>query len=109
MVQMVTVGYRIQTERETDGEPNGVFDNDVVERTYIAKCVHSVQRSYDGEQTINETKKLTLDVSIVSNSFMESHLQDIAYIAVAGSKWQIQSIEMKSPRYIFNLGGAYRG
>jgi hypothetical protein len=108
VVQWIYVGFYKQEEQETDGKKNGVWKNTPHERRYFARTENAVQRNYSEEGSLNQRRGLNMDLSIIVDPWLISHMQDIMYVKVLGSKWQIQSIEPHHPRYTLHVGELFK-
>ena len=99
------VGF-VVTEEQTPGK----WMENVIERKYTGDILRASRR-YDGATNgSNVTGKITDEISIMSDNYMQTHLGEIRYIHFGGSRWDIASISTSDmPRIKFTLGGIYNG
>lgn len=104
------VGFRFtQEQRDSQDRPNGVFKEEIVERTYKADVMSYGYRNQQGE-SINDDYKINNKLSIVAcDAFTISHLNSIIYCEYLGIKWKVTSVDIQRPRLIISLGGEYNG
>ena len=52
--------------------------------------------------------RITNQLSIVANQFLNKHIANLVYIEFQGVKWKVESFDVsRAPRVIVDLGGVY--
>lgn len=98
------IGFNIVTE-----EAPGKWMPSFFERKYTGEVIRHSQRYDFSSNGSNVTSKITDEISIMSDRFMQEHLSGIRYITLGGSKWEIANISISDmPRIKFTLGGLYK-
>ena len=97
------IGYVIETETA-----DSVWKQQIVERTYMGDVIRNNTRRDSGD-TINDTINISNQISIVADPFALSNFQNIKYVTWLNQKWRVKSVEVRQPRLILEIGGAYNG
>lgn len=97
------VGY-VET---AEVEP-GVWDEQETVREYYGELVkNSSKFRVSGE--VNDDRDITVELSIVADSYADCHFHSIRYVEFGGVKWKVNTVEPRRPRLILSLGGVYNG
>lgn len=97
------IGFSKTVERE---DQPGVWDDDVVERSYTGDIIRNMRR-WDNSQYVNDDLNITNSISIVADSFACCNAYLIKYVCWMGAKWKVTSVDVQRPRLILSLGGVY--
>lgn len=95
------IGFATQVETRP-----GVWEDVIEERPYKGDITRSGRR-YDRSDGLNDDFTITNVFSIVSDSFLYSHIPALRYLTYLGSKFKISSVEIDRPRVTINVGGVY--
>src|SRR5687768_9525038 len=93
--------------REKEDQP-GVYEDVITERTYYGDVLQTTARTLDGEK-INEDVVVTNSIRIVADEFANGNFTAIRYVRWMGALWEIDTVEVQSPRLLLRLGGVYNG
>lgn len=94
---------------ETIEDPpgSGIWADLVTEYPYYGDVVrNAVTQEGDG---INRDISIGNSISIVADQKANEHFHSMRYVKWAGTLWAVNSVEVKSPRLLINLGGVYNG
>ena len=58
---------------------------------------------------INDNIDVNNQISIVADPFAFAHFFAMRYVEWMGAYWNVQSVEVQSPRLIISIGGVYNG
>ncbi len=98
------VGYGIDVETSP-----GIYKKKIVEKSYYGDVNRDMSRIQGGE-TVNPNITINNTISIVAkDDYAYSHFCDIMYVVWRGSKWKVNSVEVRRPRLILSLGELYNG
>lgn len=95
------IGYVVQKESAP-----GVWEDVVAEKNYRGDIILNQQR-WQGSDKVNDNFNLDNSISVISDEFAHKNIGAMKYIVWNGVKWNIQSISIKRPRIIIQLGGVY--
>jgi hypothetical protein len=98
-----SVGYVTQKEISP-----GVWDNQIVERSYRGDVLQNMRRWQVSEEK-NDDLVLSNRISIIADPFAYENLSTIRYIYLEGVRWKVNNIEIQRPRLILTLGEVYNG
>lgn len=94
---------------ETVDEGNGVYNAKIVTRNYYGDVLRNSRR-YNNSGQINDDITVSVQVSIISDHFVNQRLSNIKYVEYMGTKWTVTEINPENyPRLILTLGGVYNG
>ena len=96
------IGYVVTEETEP-----GVWEETVTEREYFGDMT-SDRRKRQNSGEVNDNINLSNVISIVADPFAYQNCSNMAYVEIMGSKWKISDVEIKRPRLILTVGGAYK-
>lgn len=88
----------------------GIWDNDsqIIARKYVGEAIRESQlNNYSG--TVNPEIKPNVQLSILADQYMFSHMSDIKYAEYGSAVWTVTSFDYIHPRVTLHLGGAYNG
>lgn len=86
-----------------------VWESKPTERYYRGDVIRNTSKWNSQNSSTNDDINISNSISIVSDPYINNHLQSIRYIEFMGSFWNISSIEVQYPRLIFAIGGVYNG
>ena len=98
------IGY-VTTE---EVEPGVWIENSIVEREYYGDLNRNSRR-YSLSSNVNGDVSISNQISILSDSYANDHIDDMRYITYLGKKWTITDIEVEYPRLTLSIGGIYNG
>lgn len=98
------IGYCVTTE-----DRPGVFVEHIVERPYYGDLTRNYMRYSVKEDSVNNDVDISNNISIVADPFAYEHISNMRYAYLLGSRWKVNSVEIKSPRLEISLGGVYNG
>ena len=97
------VGYATMVETRP-----GVYEEQITERSYYGDVVRNVRNLQNANQ-LNDNINISNEISIVADPFANENFHSMRYAQFMGAKWKINSVEVKYPRLILQLGGVYNG
>lgn len=97
------IGYAIPRETAP-----GVWEDEVIEKNYRGDVILNQQRWQPAER-VNDNFNIDNSISIIADPYAYANLGYIKYIAMHGQKWKVQSLTIKRPRIILQIGGLYNG
>lgn len=97
------VGYAIPTD-----VGYGVIEDNIIEKSYKGEVLRNNTRWSRGDG-VNDNLTMSNQISILADEFAYANFQNIKYIVWQGAKWRIDSIEVRHPRLLIQLGGVYNG
>lgn len=86
----------------------GVFDTEIVEKTYRGDVLRNSKR-FEASEYRNDDLNVSNEFSIVADAFAYQNFQSIRYITYMGAKWKVNNVEVRHPRLILTVGGVYNG
>lgn len=86
----------------------GVWEENIVERTYFGDILRNTRRLQSADQ-LNDNINIANEISIVSDPYANNHFHEMRYVEFSGAKWKISNVEVKYPRLILTVGGLYNG
>lgn len=89
--------------RETE---EGVWLEDVVE-IRAKGTIRSLYVRNDNSSSANTNLRLTNEISVLTDTKINTYLETLKYVVWKGSKWEVLSISVQYPRLAINLGGLY--
>ena len=97
------VGYLMNVE-----ESPGVWVEDFKEIEYSYNILRSSKKNSEGRY-LNDDISFSNRISIVADPFGFENFIYIKYIEIYGIKMKVESVELKYPRLILEIGGKYNG
>lgn len=93
---------------ETVETSPGVWEDQIVERSYFGDVVRNTRRLKEGE-SLNNDLSVGNSISIVADAYANEHFHALRYIQWAGVLWTVSEVEVQSPRLLLRLGEVYNG
>lgn len=93
---------------QTVDKGNGVYEDEIVARTYSGDVIRNTRRLDVGEK-VNDNLAVGNSISIVADAYANNHFFAIRYVDWAGTLWKVEEVEVQSPRLLLRLGGVYNG
>lgn len=97
------IGYITQKEVSP-----GIWDDVVVERTYVGDILQNIRR-WEVSESKNDNLTISNRFSVIADPFAYENFSTMRYIYWLGTRWKITSIEIERPRLILTLGEVYNG
>lgn len=97
------IGYAIQEEVAP-----GVWEDVIKEKNYRGDIINN-QHRWQGGEGIHEEFNIDNSISIVADDFVYNHMHLIKYVTWYGARYKVQSLSIKRPRLILQIGGVYNG
>lgn len=88
---------------------NGLWEPEVVERTYIGDVIRNTARWQANNESTNDNIVINNQLSILVDPYALENFQYMKYIEWMGSLWNIESVEINYPRVVISIGGVYNG
>lgn len=98
------VGFLVEDRKTAPG----VHVPTLEQRIYYGDITRIARQNTAG-QSINDNLTLSMQVSIMADTFAYEHAYAIAFIEYSGSRWKVSSVDIQRPRLILTLGGVYNG
>lgn len=86
----------------------GVYEEQIVERSYYGDLVRNTRRLQSADQ-VNDNINISNEISIVADPYATNNFHTMRYAVFMGTKWKISNVEVSYPRLILTLGGVYNG
>ena len=86
----------------------GVYEEQIVERSYYGDLIHNTRRLQSADQ-VNDDINISNEISIVADPYATNNFHTMRYAVFMGTKWKISNVEVSYPRLILTLGGVYNG
>lgn len=86
----------------------GVYEEQIVERSYYGDLIRNTRRLQSAEQ-VNDDINISNEISIVADPYATNNFHTMRYAVFMGTKWKISNVEVSYPRLILTLGGVYNG
>lgn len=86
----------------------GVWEEVVTERKYYGDVDRNTFK-YQSSGNLNDDINISNEISIVADAFANENFSTMRYLMFMGVKWKINSVEVRRPRLILNVGGVYNG
>lgn len=100
------IGYVQTVEKVVDGRSTGVFEEQVVERSYYGDLYRNTRRLQSSEQ-LNDNIVISNEISIISDPYAQQNFHAIRYVEFMGTKWKVTNVEVQYPRLNLTLGEVY--
>lgn len=97
------IGYVATTETEP-----GIWEEQLTERSYYGELVRNISK-FQTSGGVNDDVNVSNEISIVADPYAIQNFQSMRYVTFMGTKWKINSIEVKYPRLVLSIGGIYNG
>lgn len=86
----------------------GVATDVMHERPYRGDF-ERMSRRMETQEGINDDLVVVNTISIIADGFAEEHFFAIRYVCWQGTRWKVNSVEVKRPRLIMTLGVVWNG
>lgn len=93
---------------ETVETTPGVWVEQITERQYFGDLIRN-SRSLQSSEQLNDNINVANEISIVADPFAYQNFHKMRYVEFMGTKWKINTVEVKYPRLILSTGGLYNG
>lgn len=93
---------------ETVETTPGVWVEQITERQYFGDLIRN-SRSLRSAEQLNDNINVANEISIVADPFAYQNFHKMRYVEFMGTKWKINTVEVKYPRLILSTGGLYNG
>lgn len=97
------IGYASTVETKP-----GVYEEQIVERSYYGDLIRNTRRLQSADQ-VNNDINISNEISIVADPYATNNFHTMRYAVFMGTKWKISNVEVSYPRLILTLGGVYNG
>lgn len=92
-----------------DPDNPGVWDEDVVEKTYSGDLIKVTRRAQTTSNSVNDSVILSTEISIVADPYAQENMFAMRYVVFGGAKWKIETVDVEYPRLRLSIGGIYNG
>lgn len=86
----------------------GVYQSQIIERTYFGDVTTNTRRWREGEQQLDRMF-VNNSISIISDLFARNNYASIKYVIWNGAKLKVNSVMVNYPRLTLEIGGLYNG
>jgi hypothetical protein len=97
------VGYGHSADRQ-----NGVWEDEITERKYYGDVIRNTRRLVTGNE-VNSDITTSNSISVMADPYALEHFFAIRYVEWTGTLWNVNEVEVQSPRLLLRLGGVYNG
>lgn len=101
--------YGVVGYAETVEVRPGVWQDQVTERKYSGDVLKNTNRWYGSSDSTNDNLSISNQLSILADPYAYQNFHSIKYAEFMGSNWKVTNVEVRYPRLILTLGGAYNG
>ena len=84
----------------------GLFENQMIYKTYKGDVVRNYKRNQDGSK-VNTDISVNNSISIVADPYAQEHFFNIKCAEWQGALWSVSSVDIQHPRIILELGGLF--
>lgn len=84
----------------------GIWEEQIINREYYGDVVR-YSSNYSKGLSINDNVLLSIELSVIADSFAFDNIYNIKYATFGGAKWKVESITPEYPRLRLTLGGLY--
>lgn len=95
-------------EKDVEKKP-GIFGDRIVERKYTGDITRSFRKWGPQDSSTQDTLRLNNQVSIIADLYAQQNWSSIKYVLWMGVRWEVNTIEVKPPRVILEIGGVWNG
>lgn len=86
----------------------GVVESVITERKAFGDVLRNSRQMESGEK-VNPDISVSNSISVVADAYAKENFFAIRYITWMGVRWQVQNVQVDSPRLNLTLGGLYNG
>lgn len=87
----------------------GVYDDIMTIRNYSGDLISNNSRWSSSSESTNDDLNINNRISIIADPYAQQNFHSMKYVEFMGTKWKINSVEVKYPRLILTIGGVYNG
>ena len=87
----------------------GVWLPQTTTRTYAGDLPRNISRWSTSSESTNDDLNINNQISIVADPYANENFHSMKYVIFMGTKWKINSVEVRYPRLVLNIGGVYNG
>lgn len=102
------IGYEVD-EYEDPNDPGVWIPKKMIRRFHTGDLLTHKRKWETSAETTMDGVRLNNKISIVADKYMTDHWPCIKYAELSGVKWKVESVEIKRPRIILDLGGIWNG
>lgn len=95
------IGFSETVETKPD-----VWETQITERKYFGDVVEYRRRMQSSDK-LNDDITIDSTISIISDHYCNQNLKSIRYIEFMGTKWKVETVQVRYPRLELTLGGVY--
>lgn len=95
------IGYGIMQETNPS-----VYEETIIEKNGRGDVLSNFRKIKSVDKVNNDISILN-KISVISNPFMNTNINNIRYVTYMGIKWRVTDIEINFPRLILTLGEVY--
>lgn len=99
------VGYGDSVEDPPD---SGITVMQITERPYYGDVIRNV-RNLEENNKVNADIVVGNSISVLADEHATQFFHKIKYVRWEGVTWTVDSVEVRAPRLILNLGSVYNG
>lgn len=92
-----------------DPDNPGIWDEDVIERTYSGDLIKVIRRAQTTSDSVNDNITLSTEITIVADPYAQQNMFAMRYVVFGGAKWKIETVGVEYPRLRLSIGGVYNG
>ena len=74
----------------------------------ISELIRNTRR-LNTKTSVNDDIDISNEISILADPYANENFHAMRYIEFMGTKWKINSVEVRYPRLILTVGGVYNG
>lgn len=100
--------YGVIGYAETKETVPGVWQEQIIERSYYGELIRNTRR-LNTKTSVNDDIDISNEISILADPYANENFHAMRYIEFMGTKWKINSVEVRYPRLILTVGGVYNG
>lgn len=87
----------------------GVWTDEVTEKFHYGDFTRNSSRFQTSTDSANDNVNTSNEISIIADPYAIQNFQSIRYVEFMGTKWKVDSVEVKYPRLILSIGGVWNG
>lgn len=86
----------------------GVWEDVITEHPYGGDVIRDTRRLEKGEE-IHDDISVNNSISIVADAKANADFRKMQYVMWRGTRWTIDTVEVRPPRLLLTLGDVYNG
>ena len=94
--------------RNVEKKP-GIFGDQIIEKEYTGDVNRSFQKWMPQEKSTLDTLRLNNRISILADLYAQQNWTSIKYVYWNGVPWEVNTIEVSTPRIFLEIGGLWNG